>query len=134
MFEKEPFAGNQVVIALALVRINPLDSKAMAKIIKELAALESRVEDGPREDGGDEAIGAVTQLGPKGVSAVPMLLKLLRHKLWDIRMSAAEALGEVGDESVLPDLANAQKDEDRFVREEADEAVKKLRHRYRKDR
>jgi HEAT repeat protein len=129
MFEKEPEAGTQVVVALALFRLNPLDFEAMAKIMKELAALESRVEDGPREDGGDEAISAITELGQKARAAVPMLLKLLKHKLWEIRMSAAQALGEVGDESVLPNLVDTQKDEDQFVREEADKAVKKIRGR-----
>ncbi len=129
MFKQEPEPGSQVVVALALVRIEPLDFEAMRKIMIVLAALESRVEDGRTDDGGDEAILAITQLGPKARAAVPMLLKLLRHKLWQIRMSAAQALGEVADESVLSNLVETQKDEDDFVREVADEAVRKIRGR-----
>ncbi len=59
-------------------------------------------------------------------AAVPGLLELLKDKKTDARKSAAEALGEIADETAVPGLTTALKDEDGNVRWLAAEALEKI--------
>ena len=54
------------------------------------------------------------------------LTKLLRNKDWAVRRSAAEVLGSMEDETVIDVLIPVLKDKNRFVRQEAVWALKKI--------
>ncbi len=51
------------------------------------------------------------------------LARELRHRDWHVRMDAAEALGQLGDERAVPHLIEALRDESHHVRREAAEAL-----------
>lgn len=54
------------------------------------------------------------------------LTKLLENKDWSIRRSAAEVLGSMEDETVIDVLIPVLKDKNRFVRQEAVWALKRI--------
>jgi HEAT repeat protein len=111
------------VAALAVLRIDPQDQGAIAAVIKEL----------DRKDKGtvglEAAIQALSELGPRARSAVPALIRCLKHEAPSIRAGAAEALASIGDRAVIPDLAGASEDEDSLVRDAVEKGLGKLRHR-----
>jgi HEAT repeat protein len=74
------------------------------------------------------ALWALERLGPASQAAIPTMLELLRgdHEP-DMRSEAAFALGAVGiADGVVPALADALRDEDSLVREEAATALGRI--------
>jgi len=61
--------------------------------------------------------------------AVEPLIARLADENWFVRKSAAEALGEIGDERAAGPLANRLTDEEQFVRQAAAEALGKMGHK-----
>lgn len=56
---------------------------------------------------------ALRDIGPVAASAVPELVKMMQTDVaWGARAAAADALGRIGDTSVVPDLAAALYDAD----------------------
>merc|ERR1712151_25549 len=74
------------------------------------------------------ALEALAELGPSAEVAVPAVGKALREDCnIYVRKSAAWALGRIGRESAVADLRFAvDRDENKFVREVAEEALKSL--------
>ena len=54
------------------------------------------------------------------------LIKALRYGDFDVRVKAAEALGNIGDKRAVEPLMDTLKDENRDVRKEAEKALLKL--------
>ena len=73
--------------------------------------------------------GAAEALGKMGEPAQKRLIQALRHKSQGVRLTAAWALGYVGDEKAAKPLADAQKDGDPSVRKAAKAALRKIRQR-----
>jgi hypothetical protein len=55
------------------------------------------------------------------------LIKALRHEEWKVRKAAAEALGELEDESAIEALSMALEDDQEQVRHAANSALRKIR-------
>jgi len=62
-----------------------------------------------------------------GEPTVEPLIKTLGDKDWDVRMRAARALGEIGDERAVEPLIELLEDDDEGVRESAEEALEKIK-------
>ena len=60
---------------------------------------------------------------------MPALIEALKDEDWDIRVTAAYALGEIGDQRALKPLTAALKDLNAGVRKTAARAIGKLRWR-----
>lgn len=75
--------------------------------------------------------GAIEALGKMGEPAQKRLIRGLRHKSRGVRLTAAWALGYMGDEQAARPLADAQKDGDSSVRKAARVALGKIRQRKR---
>ncbi|MEM5813446.1 MAG: HEAT repeat domain-containing protein [Candidatus Aenigmatarchaeota archaeon] len=58
------------------------------------------------------------------------LIKALKYKDSNIRISAAQALGEIKDERAVKPLIQALKDENKEVREIAEEALEAINEYY----
>jgi HEAT repeat protein len=71
----------------------------------ELAELEKALRRGRRSD----KVAAAGRLREWGPAAVPPLCEALRDRDLHIRVAAADALGEVGDERAIPALVRALK-------------------------
>ncbi len=65
----------------------------------------------------------------KVTSAIPFILKDLKHKNLYMRSIAASALGDIGDSSAVPYLQDALKDEDDWVRTSAAYALGQIKDR-----
>jgi HEAT repeat protein len=72
--------------------------------------------------------GAIRGLGGmKDKRAVPFLIQKLKHPHWDIRDSAAIALGEIGDKTALEALNEAlAREGDNTVKEDIQDAIQQL--------
>ena len=77
-----------------------------------------------------DELGEIAEANPGNaevMKAVPMLVKALKDNDADVRYSAAQALGAIGDARVLPDLKRvSESDQDDIVRESASEAINKI--------
>lgn len=73
---------------------------------------------------------AMLALGNLGESAVPPLIKTLKHKNWRVRAKSAEVLGKIGGEDALHALINLllgrNRDKNRHVRGKAAEALGRI--------
>lgn len=65
-------------------------------------------------------------------SAVPNLLTNLKHPINKVRRAAVDALGELGDAKVLPQLEEMLNDKDKRVVQKAKFAIKKIKKRFKK--
>lgn len=74
---------------------------------------------------------ALGRIGPDARAAVPALIASLKGSDVGVRWVSAEALGNIGDESALPALTEALKDDNRPVRDRAAKAIRKIRERQR---
>ena len=73
--------------------------------------------------------GAIEALGKIGEPATEPLIGALKDESRDVRLTAAWALGYIGDEEAVKPLVHAQKDEDPSVGEAAKEALRKIKVR-----
>jgi HEAT repeat protein len=78
--------------------------------------------------GGELGIAAGKALAAIGKSALPVLLKALRHKNGDVRIGAAVALGEMDPPAIaaVPDLVKALEDQAVLVRRDAADSIGKM--------
>ena len=65
-------------------------------------------------------------IGPEASAAVPALTKVLTHDESEVRYSAAEALGKIGEQGAVPALTKALKDNNEYVRRAAADALGKI--------
>ena len=74
---------------------------------------------------GEEVLHVLGQIGP---AAVPLLIDAMEDKEWSVRFGATRQLGELGKESAsaIPRLLRLTKDEDRFLRKNAAQAIWKI--------
>ena len=61
-----------------------------------------------------------------GENAVPPLISALEHEDFEVRESAVEALGEIGDPSALEPLERVSNDENVYVRNRAEAAIRRI--------
>lgn len=61
-----------------------------------------------------------------GKNAVPPLIDALEHEDFEVRESAAEALGEIGEPDALEPLERASNDENVYVRNRAEAAIRRI--------
>jgi HEAT repeat protein len=65
-----------------------------------------------------------------GHVAIPSLIKAFKDKHWHVRLKSVKVLGELGDKSILPILEKvSRRDREEIVREEAKNAIKKIKER-----
>lgn len=72
------------------------------------------------------AANALGAIGPAAKRAIPVLISVMRDDFVHTRSAAAKALGQIGDKSAVPALAEALYDEKESVRMSATEAISLL--------
>lgn len=60
----------------------------------------------------EDALSKISRLGKNGVAAGPVVLNYLQDRRWDIRIAAADTLGDIGYQEAAPALAQALEDPD----------------------
>ena len=89
-----------------------------------LTTLLKELED-PDEDIREEAVSSLGRImDPRVVK--PLMLVLLTDPVEDIREGAADVLGLIGDQTAIPALIRALRDEDEFVRDSAVRALGRI--------
>ncbi|ACL17995.1 HEAT repeat domain-containing protein [Methanosphaerula palustris] len=86
---------------------------------------------GPGLSAEDDAVRMVAAevLGQIGIESVPLLLKALQDPYYQVRVTAADALGQIRDQRALSPLVNLLiEDEDEEVRSQAAHALGELRN------
>jgi hypothetical protein len=98
----------------------------MMKDVKALPGLRKMVISDPSEKARMGAMDALAMYHEEASMAVPLIAKHLEHAQWQLRICAAEALGEIGSMEAVDPLINRMIQESGRVREDIYDALKKL--------
>jgi hypothetical protein len=96
------------------------------KFAKAMPGLRKMVTSDPSEKARIAAMDALAMFGEDASMAVPLIAKQLEHAQWQLRITAAAALGEIGSMEAVDPLIARMTQESGRVRDDIYEALKKL--------
>ncbi len=113
--DKNWYARAEAAVALGMMK----DEKA-------LTAMRKMVASDPSEKARVGAMDALAMFHEDAANSVPVVAKLLDHAQWQIRVTAAQTLGEIGSMEACEPLIARMETESGRVREDIYQALKKI--------